>query len=87
MDERIEDEPDLLGAAVARASTRRPDGGIEFSPMRLVDAADETTAYDIYHLLAEMVLDEAMPDDVRDDVRARMASLPRRFPGSFPAAG
>lgn len=82
--EQIDEGPDPLSVAVARASTRMPDGSVEFSPMRLVDDADETTAYDIYYLLAEMVLDEDMPDSIREDTRARMRLLPRRFPERFP---
>lgn len=51
----------------------------ELCPALLVEYADEQTAPAVEALLVELLADETVPEEMRRDVRARLADLARRF--------
>lgn len=52
----------------------------ELCPAMLVEHATAETAADIADVLHELLSDEAVPETMRRDTRARIANLHRRFP-------
>jgi hypothetical protein len=56
-----------------------------FCPAAMVDNATPASAQEIADILVEMLSDEALPEAMRRDMRARLATLYHRFAESFDA--
>jgi len=52
----------------------------EIVPARMVAEATEQTAARIADQLLALLTEPAMPDEMREEIRARIADLYRRFP-------
>jgi len=55
---------------------------IEIVPARMVAEASEQTAALIADQLVALLTEPAMPDEMREEIRARLADLYRRFPAA-----
>lgn len=56
------------------------DDLVEFDPALLSNSANEENAANIASLFEEAMMDEDMPEDMRQEISQRLSDLARRFP-------